>query len=386
MGIQKIKIGDNDYCYFESKDVRVFPCSYRGYKEGDTNLIVFDPEARMNTEYNYINSASTGNIDSYILSWSEDGILKCVIHGYYFEITTGSDLTDIKPAYLNIALASITLGTSSADSDRQTEILTSQYSTPSDNGANTALDDMYLDKKYKKLDGTDTYIFSGLTIMEEASTAVNNYSLQILDATGKIPEESYLPKVIHGTGKNSIIIGENNEASGDNSFAAGYDVKAEKDNETVVGQYFNAASISKWTTPSKNPIFVVGNGKKITTNETTTIEYHPALVIGENSGHTQNDIAIYGKTFIDGNTTIRARDEKHTLILSSGSVSEPNTDGKLEAIVDEFNVKIGNISTKKDRVLVHNKKEVSASNDEESEKFDILLNGDTLLKANNNKD
>lgn len=70
--------------YFKSEDVHVFPCSYRGSKDGKT----FDPEARMATEANFVNAgtqlkASYGQ-DGY---WIEEGdVAKFVIHGYYFEI------------------------------------------------------------------------------------------------------------------------------------------------------------------------------------------------------------------------------------------------------------------------------------------------------------
>ena len=44
--------------YFKSKDVRVFPSSFRGtYKSGTDILspeVTFDPEARLNTEANFI--------------------------------------------------------------------------------------------------------------------------------------------------------------------------------------------------------------------------------------------------------------------------------------------------------------------------------------------
>ena len=62
----KIKNG-----FFESIAVQVFPCAYRG-DNGDTtaNKLIFDPEAKLNTEANFIKSASgvSGFTKSYISS------------------------------------------------------------------------------------------------------------------------------------------------------------------------------------------------------------------------------------------------------------------------------------------------------------------------------
>lgn len=107
--------------YFKSEKVKVFPCSYRGYKENQANQNnedMIDPESRMITESNYANAtgfnfynmnATTdrGLGDSYILNYINH-ILKVVINGYYFEI----DLTDYQPInwqYLYINVGQITI-------------------------------------------------------------------------------------------------------------------------------------------------------------------------------------------------------------------------------------------------------------------------------------
>ena len=78
--------------YFESKNVRVFPASYRGdyqiIKNTEEVGLTFDPESRLNTEFNFthIPGLGTGHT-SYIISYDNTNqILKCVIGGYYFEI------------------------------------------------------------------------------------------------------------------------------------------------------------------------------------------------------------------------------------------------------------------------------------------------------------
>ena len=109
--------------YFKSEKVKVFPCSYRGYKENQANQNnedMIDPESRMITESNYANAtgfnfynmnATTdrGLSDTYILNYSTTNhILKVVINGYYFEI----DLTDYQPInwqylYINVGQIAI---------------------------------------------------------------------------------------------------------------------------------------------------------------------------------------------------------------------------------------------------------------------------------------
>lgn len=137
-----ITLNDNN-TYIESKNIRVFPCAYRGYYNDNTPL-VFDPEARATTEANFTNTFHklSANKDSYVVSWvpgtdpkyPNAGTLKCVIGGYYFEIYNHemsnffySEGSETKPYYLCIKTESITLGTSASDATdaRTTKVLSS---------------------------------------------------------------------------------------------------------------------------------------------------------------------------------------------------------------------------------------------------------------------
>ena len=74
--------------YFKSKDVRVFPCSYRGNYEKDSGSVTFDPEARLNTESNLISAGGKlGLKENYLIEKTTDNVAKFVICGYYFEIS-----------------------------------------------------------------------------------------------------------------------------------------------------------------------------------------------------------------------------------------------------------------------------------------------------------
>ena len=83
-------ISTNAYL-IESENVKVFPCSYRGFKTveilDESGILkelkqIFDPEANGFTEYNFANIYGK---QTKLISWS-DSLLKCVIDGYYFEI------------------------------------------------------------------------------------------------------------------------------------------------------------------------------------------------------------------------------------------------------------------------------------------------------------
>lgn len=73
--------------YFKSKDVRVFPCSYRGNYEKNNGSVTFDPEARLNTESNLINAGGKLGFKENYLIEKADNVAKFVICGYYFEIS-----------------------------------------------------------------------------------------------------------------------------------------------------------------------------------------------------------------------------------------------------------------------------------------------------------
>jgi hypothetical protein len=84
----------NSNRYIESKNIKVFPCAYRGYY-GEGESKVFDPEARSTTESNFTDTFHklSLNKESYVVSWSSS-ILKCVIGGYYFEIYNHNKIED----------------------------------------------------------------------------------------------------------------------------------------------------------------------------------------------------------------------------------------------------------------------------------------------------
>ena len=80
--------------YFKSKDVRVFPCSYRGNYEKNSGSVTFDPEARLNTESNLISAGGKLGLKENYLIEKSDNVAKFVICGYYFEISNINSYDD----------------------------------------------------------------------------------------------------------------------------------------------------------------------------------------------------------------------------------------------------------------------------------------------------
>ena len=293
---------DEKSFYLPSKSVKVFPCSYRGnyeIKDATTTInkrFTFDPEARLNTEYNYTNSYSKiGGVDSYIIniSDSEDqDLLKFVLYGYYFEIknwkTYFNDITNLY-VYLQVNKKIELSAENTADSQRNTEILSSW-----ENSAEL------LDFKDDK---TNEYYFSGLLLTK--NDYITAYTAKLcLKLNSDWNQAAFLTELKHGTaksatatsywnsedetfnlntangvnsfatgestkasGKNSFTIGSNTEASGENSFTTGKNTKA-SGNSAYAGGIGTIASqegqtvVGKYNVKDTAGEFIVGTGTK----------------------------------------------------------------------------------------------------------------------------
>lgn len=220
--------------YFNSRDVKVFPASFRGY--GTEQSVAFDPEARLNTEYNYLHSGvGNSNKSTFIKSWQPNGgILTCVIGGYYFEISN-VNVTEIAGKYLNIKTREVVLNeeSSSGDSRRSTRVLDSWINNT------VALDQL----------DQSTYYFAGLKVTD-AEEAGAGASLMAFDANGNPNYGAFLPNIGSGTGYftesgattvSSIQIGHNTMASGDSSIAAGVGTIASKEGAIAIGHATEAS-------------------------------------------------------------------------------------------------------------------------------------------------
>lgn len=153
--------------YFPSKNIKIFPCANRGTFTDSTGG--FDPESRVVSEHNFthIPGILPGK-DSYKISYVE-GLLCCVIHGYYIEISGLSE--EPKEGYLVLSTKKYrtAIEADGKDSNRYSEQLCDL-----ENGTNT-LDQIY----------ATTYKFTALGRIDNNSelttkdTTINYYYLDL---------------------------------------------------------------------------------------------------------------------------------------------------------------------------------------------------------------
>lgn len=191
--------------FFKSKDVKAFPCSYRGNYGGST----FDPESRLNTEYNFTHLG--GANESYVIDYNAaEQILRLVIGGYYFEISNAAAY-DLSGKYLSIGTKTVAIKESDGtDSDRTTRVLASR------SGTNADLDEQQ----------GGEYYFTGIFIGNEPAgeaylKAFSNYP--------EIYQPSLRPAIKRGEGAKSTLLGDAGKASGNSSHAEGSGTAASGD-------------------------------------------------------------------------------------------------------------------------------------------------------------
>lgn len=201
--------------YFKSKDIKVFPSSFRGtYESSGGPTLVFDPEARLNTESNYTCPKTTSGKDTYIVS-ADTTSIQFVLGGYYFELNSLSDYKDkLKGKYIGLKLRSVTLKEGGdIDTTRATKVLDSWEPT-----SENILD--FEDES----EGESVYYFSGLKFGTLADLTGNSARIKLLDDQGNLDKTYLIPNLQHGTGENTLLHG-------------GTGLKAASNNQTVFGQY-----------------------------------------------------------------------------------------------------------------------------------------------------
>lgn len=308
--------------YFESTQVKAFPCSYRGTKDGRA----FDPESRLNTEYNFIHSASTASkIDSYIISWT-DHELKVIIGGYYFEIIGTSSHPITKDSFkdsdgtiynLYINVQPETISDSEVDA-RSTYIL---KECPEQNNI-----DFWLDTEgdTTKDEISGTYYFRGLCKAPEDDMWSDDHKtkqytakLEVINLDGTEKKSSYLPSVYSGAGDQAIKIGDTNNASGNYSFAEGQNTTASGDyshtegkGTKATGKYSHAEGTNENIPENESPeyadLIASGTGSHAegygtqACGEHSHTEGHETKTYGHDS-HAEGINTITGKDGEDGN-------------------------------------------------------------------------------------
>lgn len=249
--------------YFNSKKIKVFPCAYRSAE--------CDPEARSMTEYGltHLYGTPSKGQESFIVSWDNtgtenEGLLKCVIGGYYFEISdvkiadfSGGKTLCIKTAVIpatqaqgedgsTVTTAETTVLTSFEETGKGTELdrsgnftglLITDTNEPVSNATawlKPVNDDGTINQESKRL--TDVIkTGSGIGAITSASTTIG---------AGAIASGDY-----------SIAFGAGAEAIGANSIAFGANAKSTTANQIVIN-----------TTAGNDDIIKIGNEVYVKTN------------------------------------------------------------------------------------------------------------------------
>ena len=277
--------------YFKSRDVRVFPSSFRGTYDNTT----FDPEARLNTEANFIVPKMSGNKASYIVKYTTNTI-SFVLGGYYFEINNLTDYA-LNGKYLNIKLRDIIIaenqGANNKDSERRTSLLDTWEA---DNNNDHILDSSE----------SDTYYFSGLKISSISPETTAYASIKLFDDKGNINQEAVLVDIDHGAGANTLM--------------HGVGLQANSTNQTVFGTYNDNKT---------NTLFEVGKGTE--TNRNNALEISNTTTTINNATNINGNTTITGSTKIDGTAEITNNTELKGIVnISNNANSESSTTGALK--------------------------------------------------------
>ena len=266
----------NNRKYFKSKDIKVYPTSRRGNYISEAKSYTFDPEARLDTEYNKVNGfTKTVAKSSYVVSFNAtSGILKCVIGGYYFEI---SNIGENGYTFETLALdanAKISLINNELDA-RNTYLLKSQEeATP------TKLDTI--------LSNESEAVFTGL-VMDPADPSEFTDVLNVFDDNSSLLYESQLLESVLSLGQGngslnqtwglkldpedanitegeySITFGKKNQNKGDFSLVYGKNIINNGDNNVLIGSNIEI------TDTDANNKFIVGNFDTMSLDSTDEI-------------------------------------------------------------------------------------------------------------------
>ena len=339
--------------FIESANIKVFPCSYRGFDETGN---IYDPEASGFTEYNFANIYGK---QTKLISWT-GGLLKCIIDGYYFEIKniTPDNLyikNDLNNKYELYKFA-IVLDTIDIVGSYKTKVLKPIYTG----------DVNYLDTK---IDNDSIYYFTGLALIPDdysigGATYFSPCKLDETNNTAVIDWQAYrlTDALTTGSGDSSVRMlgtvktGEDNEsistvcyATGENAFAIG--------NSTTAGGKFSIAGGTKSNTSYENSVAIGNNVNTYADNQ---------VVFGAYSKENTNAALIIG----NGTST----DKKNILEISkAGNI---NAAGKLD-VAGDISSSSGGITLKENGFITVTHNYTDAGSDEARERTSSLKeNGD----------
>ena len=295
--------------YFKSKDVRVFPSSFRGtYKSGTDILspeVTFDPEARLNTEANFILPKAELGKKTYIIDYNETShTVSFMLYGYYFEITDINNyLDEIAGRSIGLKVRPIRLHDSDVtlvkeeDTPRNTEVLDS-WEEASEKILDYKLDDQYCFTGLKILDST---------MNDEGSTDTINLFLE----DKNINQKYLLPTVEHGDGINTIMHGK--------GLVANYE------NQTVIGKY---------NSNKEDNLFEIGNG-----TGPDAFNRSNAFEVKEENVNINTNLNVDGLVMVTGNVAASGKITTASLTTSSDGDSTLVTKSYIDSMIGGISAK-----------------------------------------------
>ena len=266
--------------FIESENVKVFPCSYRGFND-DRNI--FDPEASGFTEYNFANIYGK---QTKLISWT-DNLLKCIIDGYYFEIKniTPADLFRNNKLYkfaivlksINVVGSYETKVLNSINGDNENYLdakidgvnyFTGLALVPESEPINGAI---YFSpcKSLTNKDGTKTAVidWQAYRLTDALTTGSGDGAVAMLGTTKTDENNKSESTVCAAPGENSFAIGKNTTASGKFSIAGGAESKAEHENSVAIGDHVNTSADNQvvfgaYNEKNVSAALIIGGGSK----------------------------------------------------------------------------------------------------------------------------
>ena len=265
--------------FIESENVKVFPCSYRGFND-DRNI--FDPEASGFTEYNFANIYGK---QTKLISWT-DNLLKCIIDGYYFEIK------NIAPAdlFINNKLHKFAIVLDPVDiiGSYQTYYFTGLALIDKDADINGAIYFSPCKLVGEENNKKAVIDWQAYRLTDVLNTGEGDGSARML---GTVKNDK--STVCHAAGENAFAIGKNTTAGGDFSIAGGVESHANHKNSIAVGDHVNTSADNQvvfgaYNKENTESSLIIGNGTS--TDKKNILEISKA-----------GDINAAGKLDIAGN-------------------------------------------------------------------------------------
>lgn len=204
--------------FVKSSNIQVYPCGRRRTQVGSENIPI-DPESKIITEENNRRSiALNGYTQNFIIESNSNNLI-IALAGYFFKINfpegenfitneINSDNPSTTQIYANLILSPAKL--------YESESSEYVYNTTVLGDISKSVDDNYLDRSINSSASTSSindYYFSGLAFSNEGPFVDDSLCINSLCIFKKssgiwsVCEEAKLPKIEHGSKKDSVVLG-----------------------------------------------------------------------------------------------------------------------------------------------------------------------------------